>query len=289
MKKIGIHLFDLQSPSGRDITGLLRRIARIAKAERWRLVSSSQIGLQDTRFDAHRNLWLLDFVKRRPIGPGRVRVNGEIQGFDLADGEDFGEETAALFDPQRGWLMVEFNQHGARAGSIVEYLNGFDHDPESDLQVEARLDHEAEVRLGRQGIISKVALKIRTSPQISALLRQHGGGLGDALERAARGSDAEYLDIELSVGRRRNSRLAAAALALTRRLAQLADGHDVKKLRVSAKPDEAGHAEVFDLLRHRIKNQYSSDDLVVVGRRYTQDSRWRALLRVHAGWAQEFD
>lgn len=288
MKKIGIHLFHLYSPSRRDISGLLSRIARTAKARRWRDVGAHHVGLQETQHHRQNNLWLLDFVKRRHVGPGRVRVDGEIDGFEFADGEDFGEETAALFDVRRGWLLVEFNQHGTRSSSIADYLNGFDHDPESDLLVEAVLDSAAEARLRRRQVISKVSLKVRTSPQITAMLRDEGGALGEALERAARGAQATYLDLELSVGRRHGEGLGGNPLALLRRLAIEGDSRDVKKVRVTARSDEAGAAEVFDLLRHRVKNQYSSDDLEVVDGRYTQDSRWRALMRVHVGWAQEF-
>lgn len=289
MPAISIHLFDLRSPSGRNLPDLTDQISHTAKQHRWRDIGGSDVALLETRRDRQRDLILLDFVKRRYVGPGKVKADSEVDSFDFERGENFGEETSAIFDVQRGWLVVQYNQHGVRAPSIAEYLNIYNHDAESDWQVDAKLDPAVEARLRRKSNVRSAQIKIRLSNQMTDLMREQGEGLGRALDRAGREAQAATLSVELSMSHNEGF-LGQAVRSLVRRLSEAADvDGDVKQLRLVAREGEHGQDETIDLLRHKLKKRYSSDDLEVERGRYTLDSRWRALMRVHAGWIAELE
>jgi hypothetical protein len=168
---------------------------------------------------------------------------------------------------------------------MVEYINLYEHDPECDWVATAKLDPEVDARLARMSHLRVAEIKVRMSPQVSREMRQHGAGLGDALAQASDSSNAATLAVELSMSRQPGF-LRRGVGALCRRLAAL-DDPDVKIVKIKAREGDVGRDECIDLLEERVVAKYSSDDLEVHGSRYTQDSRWRALLRLHAGWRQQ--
>jgi hypothetical protein len=282
---ISIQLFDLTSPTGRDLAALLRRVSHTAKNLRWRrLNQNTEVALLECRQEAGRNLFLLDFVKRRYVGPGKVKSDSELASFQFDANETFGEETSALIDLERGWLVVQYNHHGVRAASIAEYLSAFENDPESDWLVNAVLDPQVMARLRRKGNIRAAQFTVKLSNDVSAAMRDEGEALGSALDQAGRASEAAVMSLELKMSRS-DGFLTRSVRSLMQRLASI-DSDDIKSLKITAREGDVGNDEVIDLLRHKIKTRYSSEDLQVEGGRYTLDSRWRALMRIHAGWSQ---
>lgn len=62
-------------------------------------------------------------------------------------------------------------------------------------------------------------------------------------------------------------------------------GDAVTKLKVKGEDPTTGMKdEVINLLNHKIKRQYSADELKVVDHRYTIQSRWDLLDRALRGW-----
>ena len=281
---ISIQLFELVSPSDRDLGALLDQIAHTPKQHRWRQLGSTELALLETKKDRSRGLVLLDFVKRRYVGPGKVRTDSELASFQFDREETFGEETSALIDLARGWLVVQYNHHGVRAASIAEYLNAYSHDPTSDWQVQAILDSQVEARLRRKTHVRAAQLTVKLTNTVTSAMRDEGESLGTALERAGRASEAAVMSVELKMSHEAGF-LSRGVQALLRRLADVEDS-SVKALRITAREGESGADETIDLLRHKIRTRYSSEDLEVEGGRYTLDSRWRALMRIHTGWAQ---
>ena len=51
-------------------------------------------------------VYLLDFVKKREVGLGRMADATAIKDIKLDHGENFGEETAALYIPKKKWLAA---------------------------------------------------------------------------------------------------------------------------------------------------------------------------------------
>ncbi len=54
----------------------------------------------------------LDFAKGRHVGPGRMSASRAVSDVGLNGDERFGEETAALFLPHKGWLLALHNPYG---------------------------------------------------------------------------------------------------------------------------------------------------------------------------------
>lgn len=238
--------------------------------------------------DPQTGLRMLDFVKRRDVGPGKLRQNGELEGFNFAEGERFGEETAALWDEDRGWLLVQFNLHGVRAGAIAGYLNSYDADPESDWQLVAKMDPRAEAELRQRPFIRAAAMKFRTSDVLHQAIRDGGAGLGDALSHLGPQAGSAHIEVKFSMGHAQGflSPNIGEMMQSLRRYMGKEDGLTSMKIVARQAPDASDRA--IDLLRHRIKAAYSSNELEVQDGRYTLKSRWHLLVRIHRGWAQEF-
>lgn len=287
MKRITIHLFDLHSERNRDLEVLLRKIHETPKPDRWRDVGGYQVALLEISFQAWPNGVFMDFVKRRPVGPGKVKANSEVDGFDFEAGEDFGEETSALWDPKHKWLAVQYNQNGVRAHSITTYLNSFEHDPESDWISAAVLDASTQAKLKTKQLVRAATISASMTDAMTEALRDAGQSLGDAFAEIAKAAEPATIEITLGMSHKKGFLKKAFSEAVTglRQLAGRDDG--LHKLKIKARATEDGPDEVIDLLKHRIKSSYSSGDLKVHMGRYTVESRWTALGRVHAGWVKE--
>ncbi|RYG32246.1 MAG: hypothetical protein EON93_11580, partial [Burkholderiales bacterium] len=64
---MSIHLFEIVSPTGRDLGGLIDRIGRTGKDRRWRPIFNQEVALLETRRDPATGFRFLDFVKRREV------------------------------------------------------------------------------------------------------------------------------------------------------------------------------------------------------------------------------
>ena len=284
MANISIHLFDITSEGKRDMAALLGQIAKTTKLRRWRNVSGKEMALLESRHTSDSGLWLVDFVKRRQVGPGKLKADSELESFDFAHGEHFGEETAALIDVKRGWMATEYNQHGVRPPSMVEYFNVYSPDDIGDWQIAAKLDPKVEQRLAKKTSLRAAQMTVKLTDEVTSAMRQGDVSLGGALAKAGQEAKSAVMSINLTMSHS-SGFLADNVMAMFRRLGAIDTG-DVRQLKIRSRQGEFGEDEAFDLLEQRILVKYSSADLTVSGNRYTRDSRWRALLRLHAGWIQ---
>lgn len=284
MSHITVHLFDLFEVGALSLADLLKGIHKKPLDERWRPAGPHPIGLQEIKHDTRRRIHLLDFVKRRAIGPGRVRVAGNVESFNFDPGEEFGEETAALYDEQNQWLVVQYNQHGSRIGAIGDYLNQWD--PEATFMIEPKLSNDAEEQLLKRSQLRKLSFRVRASQTMLKTMRESGISLGEGLARMATSSGSQWIDVELSI-RQRKGELSSEASGLLKLFASRIDDDEVKRLQVKARTSVDGSEELIDFIKQRIAQKCDDRDLEVVNGRYTLESRWRALLRVHAGWLQQ--
>lgn len=287
MTRISVHLFRLSSESGRDMKHLLKRIDNTDKNKRWRHVGQHEVSLSEISFVARSGVYLLDFVKRREVGPGKVGVNSNIVPFDFAAGENFGEETSVLFDPENDWLLVQYNQHGVRSGSITSYLNLYEHDPKSDWLIDPVLDPNTEARLKAKTNVRAASMRFALNNRLTAELRESGVPLGSVLAELGESTGSATMEITLSKSRDPGF-IDKSVRTLMRMLSRNHDDEDgVRQLELKARAAGDLKDETIDLLKHRIKAQYSSNDLIVLGGRYTVESRWIALQRLHRGWLEE--
>jgi len=283
---VKIHAFKVEPYEGSEnLENVLQKIANEPQLrERIRLVN--QIELRAESIERRNGFWLLDFVRiRTSHGPGKVGRDSAVQGFEFEDEEGFGEETAALYDPNTGYILIQYNHFGVRAGAIADYLSAYDQNENNLYTFKPKYDEDVERRLLNQGITKKIMFTLDVS-RMSDQDRQRGRPLSEAIEYGRR-SGADRIKVEIAVTGDRGRGLAENALeglnALRGILGQNPDA--VRKLEVAGKEDRDSVTEVLDLIGHRLSVEFN-DLNIGPDLRYPRDERWRALLRARNGWAQ---
>mgnify|MGYP000048732862 CR=1 FL=1 len=252
--------------------------------ERIRLIN--QVELRAESVSQQNGLWLMDFVRiRTSNGPGKVGRDSEVEGFEFDEEEGFGEETAALYDPSSGYILVEYNHFGVRAGAIADYLSAYDGTEISLYTFKPKYDEDVERRLLNHGITRKISFCLDIT-RMSEQDRQRGRALSEAIDYG-RQNGADKIKVEISVQGERQRSLAQNALdglsALRSILGQNPDA--ITKLEVSGKENQDSVTEVLDLIAHRLSIEFN--DLVLgADLRYPRDERWKALVRAKNGWRQ---
>lgn len=252
--------------------------------ERIRLIN--QVELRAESISQQDGLWLMDFVRiRTSHGPGKVGRDSEVEGFEFEEEEGFGEETAALYDPSTGYILIQYNHFGVRAGAIADYFSAYDGTENNLYTFKPKYDEDVERRLLNHGITRKISFCLDVT-RMSEQDRQRGRPLSEAIDYG-RQNGADKIKVEISVQGERNRSLAQGALdglaALRSILGQNPDA--VTKLEVSGKENQDSVTEVLDLIAHRLSIEFN--DLVLgPDLRYPRDERWRALTRAKNGWRQ---
>jgi hypothetical protein len=281
-----IHAYKVDSFDGsRTLQDVLLQIeSEPSLRERIRLIN--QVELRAESVSQKDGLWLMDFVRiRTSNGPGKVGRDSEVEGFEFDEEEGFGEETAALYDPASGYILVEYNHFGVRAGAIADYLSAYDGTETSLYTFKPKYDEDVERRLLNHGITRKISFCLDIT-RMSEQDRQRGRALSEAIDYG-RQNGADKIKVEISVQGERQRSLAKNALdglsALRSILGQNPDA--ITKLEVSGKENQDSVTEVLDLIAHRLSIEFN--DLVLgADLRYPRDQRWRALVRAKNGWRQ---
>ncbi|MDO6594681.1 DUF6731 family protein [Neptuniibacter sp. 1_MG-2023] len=265
-----------------DVFSLIERERNLR--ERIRIINQAELRAETV--ELRDDVWLIDFVRiRTDHGPGRVSRDAEVEGFDFDDEEGFGEETAALYDPASGYILVQYNHFGVRAGVIADYLSAFDGTSNNLYTFKPKYDEDVERRLLNQGITRKVAFTLDVS-KMSAQDRQRGQALSEAISYG-REAGADKIKVEISVSGERQRGLADKAkegiASLQNILGQNPDA--VTKLEVAGREERDSVTEVLDLIGHRLSSEFN-DLRVGADLRYPREERWRALLRAKNGWSR---
>lgn len=233
--------------------------------------------------------WLMDFTRLRfDHGPGRASRTTPIAGFDLQDNEGFGEETSALYDVRRGYLLVQYNHFGVRSGLIKEYFSQFAQGVVRVYDIFPKLDESSEQKLAQKQVLKSVTFKVAAA-SISQRQRSAGVSVDRALELSNH-LNGQSIEVTISAGRSMNTMLSRGRVMATVRQIQKLVGVDddgapvVSKLEVVGKATADSISEPIDMLTPKL--EVTIDGLVLGGRdrRYTFESRARALLRARAGW-----
>ncbi len=284
-----VHLYDVRRHSSPPIDQTFNQIMSQPLAQRMRKIAHTDIRLEECLPPhSQRNstpYWLLDFTNiRLKNGPGKANLLGPMTGFNIGPNEGFGEETAVLYDAQHRVLIVQYNHHGPRASSICSYFNSFDASQTHDYTLTIRVDTNTATKLNAKSILKKVTIQI-TPPKISPHMRNGGTSLSKALQISDE-LDAESIELTISAGRATGARLH---LQRTRNLInhitqQFGVKGAVGKLSVTGQTMQGTPVEAIDLLEEKIEAEI---DNLALGSdlRYTQDSRWNALVRARNGWS----
>lgn len=282
-----VHAFKVNRIDGSNtLENILAMIsAETNLRERIRMVNRTEVRVETV--EKRKGLWLIDFIKiRTDHGPGRVGRDVEIEGFDFDDDEGFGEETAALYDSSSGYILIQYNHHGVRAGVIADYLSAYDGTAANVYEFKPKYDDDVERRLLQQGITKKVVFTIDVT-KMSAGDRKTGLPLSEAIS-FGRGSGADKIKVEISVSgtdkqRGLKERARNSVNSLLEIVGQNPDA--VTKLEVSGKEDRDSVTEVLDLIAHRLSVQIN-DLPTDAGLRFPREERWKALIRAKNGWSR---
>ncbi len=283
-----VHGYHVAPRQDVPLTQVLEFISNLQLARRLISVFGVPTRLESCR--EKRGFWLLDFTLIRDKGPGRSSPAEETQDFELAEGEGFGEETAALFDPATGFMTLQYNHYGPRSARIQAYLNamarravnpqqhghapddpyGFDLNP---LLTAAAIERLDDFELVKSISASFYVPGVRARPE--ARRRSISGFLDLPLT-----GGAEQLKFKISAGRKKENHLSKSRVVQAVR-ELLGSPDDLSDLTVIAKRNEDAPSEPIDFLDARVE---ADEAIVADGSRYPRRERQRALARVFKEW-----
>ena len=292
---MAVHLFEVRALHRTPpLELLLKQIHEDSIADRLKLVGHQEVRIEKI-VEPHSKgnktpYWLLDFTKIRfEHGPGKASRGDPIEGFELEVDQGFGEETAALYDPERRVMLIQYNHYGARSTIIENYFGLYGH-AQNEIRgydFDIRLDENADVRFAKKQTITKMHFKI-APPRMTKAQRSGNVSLGRAIDVSS-GLGAESIEVVVSAGRGVDATLSLAqATALIRRLMGLRQRKDqesvLSKLEISGRDSPLEPLDVVDLLRPKLVQHIGDLVLSPIDRRYTLRSRWDGLLRARNGW-----
>lgn len=284
-KQVSVNIFDIQWDEKRGtqkLSDTFDEFASLPLDRRWR---------DDVRLELVKQsvilgfpVYMLDFVKKREVGPGRMADATAIKDIKLDRGENFGEETAALYVPKKKWLLVLHNQAGMGPSRIASYCNALD--PGNS---ERHFDYEAQPKLDAAVMKKLNAMRGISTISITATmdaLNAAEAGAGTSFAEASRPAKPNRLSFQLMANPPyKKGRFLDGILMKKLIDGLLRGGEDVTKLEVTGESDEVGGKDMLiDLLHHKVKRKFSADELKIVAHRYTVESRWDMLDRCFRGW-----
>lgn len=283
--RMKVHLFKVGRHDNSELLEtLLQRISDNKIEDRLRSVGSHEIRVENIA-KSRDGYWLLDFgMLRYEHGPGRARKDQPIIGFDFEEGEAFGEETAALYDPKSGCMLVQYNHFGVRSGSIQKYLCDYDPGKANAYELAVVFDREIERKLATKTFFSKLSVSMAVS-RLTAADRDAKIPLSQAI---AIGGEygARNVTLSISMGPGKHNGLDAGSIKKT--LAWVkgilhAEEDAISRAEVICKENPDGIAEVLDLVQQRLT--VALDD-IPLGKdwRFPQKDRWSGLHRARRAW-----
>lgn len=279
-----VHAFKVEKTEGSAVlVDVIEQIeAENSLRDRIRIINKAEIRVESVEERA--GLWYIDFVRiRTDHGPGSVTRDEPIQGFEIDEDGGFGEETAALYDPETDYILIQYNHFGVRAGVIAEYFSQYDTDEVNIYSFKPKFDEDVERRLLNKTITKKLAFTIDVT-RMTAQDRRDGHALSDAISYG-RNTGADKLKIEISVSGDKGRSLGELATdGLDNLRALVGNNPDaITKLEVAGKDDRDTATELLDLIGHRLTKEHNNLQLGA-DLRYPKDVRWQALLRTKRSW-----
>lgn len=287
-KPFRTHLYKLETGEKSQCLEDVIRLAIVTSLDsRTRKLGSQDYRLEDAVIPTEQEpYWILDFTKfRYDGGPGKASESTPVESFMMQGGYGFAEETAVLYDPKNGWLLIQYNHHGPRAQAISDYLSVFDIEKLSEFNFRLQLNLGAQARLKDKKIFTK--LHIRVAPdRLSSAYRNANVSLVAALEAQTKTFGGDVVTIE--VGLERESKNSLNILKwIPSFLSMASEERDaVSSLTISGKDDLEYAIDPVDLIKERLEiviKDLRLDD----GLRYPQEDRYNALKRAYNGWIAE--
>lgn len=267
----------------KSIVDTIQRIHGLPMEERVHRVSDCDMKMEEFH-EQNRggsNVFFMDFCKHRTSGPGRAKADEKTKGFDLADDEAFGEMTAALYDPETHFVVVQYNHYGPRAGGIADYFSMFQQDDRVVFEPRIRDDISAEIDKKQYN------RSMSFSYSTAALTKDHDVlGVGAALEALGLlGKNVAEVEIIVKKGRGKAPKMQdqGSFMRLFRRLST-GDNALFKSAKVHGAMTEEDKSEFLDILNAKVSDE--RDGLVKdkETQMYSFQSRCELLGKSFAAW-----
>ncbi|WP_143593589.1 DUF6731 family protein [Synechococcus sp. 1G10] len=240
-------------------------------------LSSSRIRLEDAIFSGGQ-VFANFALFRSGSGPAIVSESTHLSEVDIRDDQFFGEDTACLYDPLSGYILVQYNHHGPKASAIQEYLSFANDGLVHSYLFTPKLSPSSEQQIQSLAVVSRVEVSFAI-PNLTSHPGASGLSFGSAVDIAS-ANGAETLS--LVIGNRRGLTLSAAkdlALSLYR---AFSCGEGIKRLALKAQVDDDSPRETIDLIAERLCGE--EDVPLGVGRRYSVQDRWSTMARLLRSW-----
>lgn len=281
---VHIHLFKVgnTTANGRSLEAMIDAIELDPLQDRIRTVGATGVRLdviEKLSADGKTpRLWLLDFTRLRDThGPGKAKRNTLVEDLDIAADEFFGEESAALYVPDHGCLLVQYNHFGVRPKAMETFFSEYLEGEVNVYEFNVVLDADAEQRFKNQKYLKRFEIGVDVT-QLSADDRKNGNALG-AMADAAAELDATRMKIVISVGHDRERNLKGAKKLLR----WLQGNGSVISAVVAGRETPDGQVEVVDLINEKLV--CSENIKPGEGRRLAVEDRFKALRRAYGKWA----
>lgn len=282
-EKMKVHAFGVKKheKSG-DIEDLLSHIQSDTLSARIRSVGFTDMRIED--IEEKNGLWFFDFGKfRSQHGPGKASKSTPVQGFSFRKGEVFCEETACLYNPKSGHMIIQYNHHGARVGKIQEYLNAYDGNNSYTFELIPKYDETVERKFQNRAATKKIIFEI--DPRfLNQSDKVSGTALTHALELGKQ-SHGEKVELTISAGKPKKNYLSQfidkTADVLKHKAGENPDG--ITKLKVGVLENVDSRMEVLDLIAQRLVHEFN-DIPLGADLRFPKSERYKALERAHNGW-----
>jgi hypothetical protein len=282
--KLKIHLFRVEPSEGSDpLEDLLKRMQKDSLAKRVKRCNLVDYRLENCNPPKSKGgIWELNFVRMRDgHGPGKVSKTEALSGFDLAENEYFGEDTAVLYDASTGYAIVQYNHWGVRVSGLEAYFSQYRDDVTNLYTLKPKLDLTAERRYQNQNITRRIEIGIDLTKMQNADLKARRS----LTQMAEIGNEigADRLYMTLTIGSRdRRSRLKDSAKKLVDAVRAKLDGEAIVKLTAygAERPDQP--FEAVDLLEEKL--EHLEEVQVGLDRRISFENRIKALRRAKSKW-----
>ncbi len=286
-----VHAYHIVQRGNVSLVQTLTHVAQLQLPNRLRTVSAVPMRLEHCVQQGP--YWLMDFTLIRRKGPGRASPTEPVSDFDLEDDEGFGEETAAIYAPNSGFMALQYNHYGPRQSRIQAYLHSMslavagqpDHvelpDSQNGFDFNPLLKAEAVDRLDNLGIIKTISASFHV-PGVLARPEARRRSLTGLLDMPIMGG-AQNVQFEISAGRGKERSLHPNRVRQAVR-ELLAAREEINSLTVTAKENADAPSEPVDFLDARLETDV---EVALVGRRYPRAQRLAALRLAFETWRDD--
>lgn len=282
---VTINLFEVsRTPDTQALSQTLHEFAQLPLEQRTRSdIRLDTVTLMPIDDVLPVEVWCLDFAKGRDVGPGKMARDKGVSDVGLGDDEFFGEETAALYVPNKKWLLVLNNHYGVGPSRMAAYFNALDPGNSS-----RHLMYSIAPKIDQAALKKMKAMKQFAEVELTASVGafDETDGVGESVLEAASGISAQRVHLRFIANEKHKKGYILrrdAVMGLVDKLLQKSEDVDVLKIKRAEEVAEK-QDRVINLIEHKIRRHYTQRDLTVTNHRYTYQSKIDLLRRACRGW-----